>query len=574
MFRLSRQHWMMHGSADRTWDSLCQIFCQDSRLRIQKQLFQFLTRFPHIISDFQTFSIRFLLFFPFLLRCRPFSQQLRKFGPRPAIFFLRKCSILSFFQKYRRCFHPGCQIGVLLCQAFQFCCQKPRLLLGLLNFFAASPDCHDLLLRPRFVLLYPRQNRIHAGKIFFPFSFLKQLRFCLFLLCFQSVLLFRCRLQFFLLFQKLCLFLLHLLQQFQAFLFCADLLLQFFADGSLPFCPFAFLLFFRFLWNQSRQFLFLLCFFLPPLLALFYLAEQLGFLLHLCFHRFPLLLKIRKSFLIHLDATCQQFHPPHHLTVEICLFQLRKFLFEHRILRADDIVEILENTPPLFTIRIASLFRGIPQTILQLLINFRMKHFPENFTSICRFCQEKFLEIPLRDHGNLSKLLLIQSEKFRYSFCHFRTFRHRLSPIRKNQFCICSFSRHSLTALLRPIILRIPLYHIIFSLMRKGKLHKSAHFRRGILAAEHLPRPDFTACLAVERKGNRIKNCCFSCTGITCNQIQAAAAQFCKIQFCPVRIWSECTDNQFLWLHLFIPLSNAFTNAFCCSVMLWLFCSS
>ena len=109
--------------------------------------------------------------------------------------------------------------------------------------------------------------------------------------------------------------------------------------------------------------------------------------------------------------------------------------------------------------------------------------------------------------------------------------------------------------------------------MRKGKLHKSAHFRRGILAAEHLPRPDFTACLAVERKGNRIKNCCFSCTGITCNQIQAAAAQFVKSSSVRSAYGPNALIINFFGF-IFYPLSNAFTNAFCCSVMLWLFCSS
>ena len=42
--------------------------------------------------------------------------------------------------------------------------RKVSAALVLLNFFAASPDCHNLLLRPRFILLYPRQNRIHAGE--------------------------------------------------------------------------------------------------------------------------------------------------------------------------------------------------------------------------------------------------------------------------------------------------------------------------------------------------------------------------------------------------------------------------
>ena len=54
----------------------------------------------------------------------------------------------------------------------------------------------------------------------------------------------------------------------------------------------------------------------------------------------------------------------------------------------------------------------LQQALLQLLINLCVKHFPENFTSICRFCQEKFLEIPLRDHGNLRKLSRIKTNDF------------------------------------------------------------------------------------------------------------------------------------------------------------------
>ena len=67
---------MMHRSTDRARGSLCQIFCQNPRLRIQKQPFHLLICFPHIISDFQTFSIRLLLLLPLSLRCRPVSQQL------------------------------------------------------------------------------------------------------------------------------------------------------------------------------------------------------------------------------------------------------------------------------------------------------------------------------------------------------------------------------------------------------------------------------------------------------------------------------------------------------------------
>ena len=171
-----------------------------------------------------------------------------------------------------------------------------------------------------------------------------------------------------------------------------------------------------------------------------------------------------------------------------------------------------------------------------------MKHFPENFTPIRCSCQQKLLEISLRNHRNLSKLTLIQPEKFCHFLCHFRSFRNRLPLIRKNQFCIRFLHRHALSAVLRAQIFRVSLYRIVLSLIRKRKLYEGTHLRFCILTAEHFAFPDFTARFPVKRKRDGIKNRCFSSAGVPRNQIQTAA-QPVKIKFHPVRIRSECTDD-------------------------------
>ena len=148
-----------------------------------------------------------------------------------------------------------------------------------------------------------------------------------------------------------------------------------------------------------------------------------------------------------------------------------------------------------------------------------MEHFSENFAPVCRPREEKFLKIALRNHGNLPELTLIQSKKLRYRLGHFRTFCDRLPLVRENQLCIRLLCCHPLAAVFRTQILRIPFYGVIFSTVCEGEFYKGAYFRFRIFAAEHLPFPDFTARLAVERKRDRIKNCRFSRAGISCDQI-------------------------------------------------------
>ena len=368
-------------------------------------------------------------------------------------------------------------------------------------------------------LLRPCQKRLRSGKCFFLFFLFCNLRFCLFLLRSQPFFFFRFRLQFLSPFQKFLFFLFHLPQQFQAFLPCADLYFQFFADRGLPVCLFALLPFLRLFRDQLLQFFFFLGFFLLPLPALFYLSKQPVLLFHLRSQCTALLFQPGKALLIHLDAERQQLHAAHHLSVKFFFFQLCKFFLKHRILWADNPRKILADAPFFLIIRFPPRFRRIPQPVLQFLINFRMEHFSENFAPVCRPREEKFLKIALRNHGNLPELTLIQSKKLRYRLGHFRTFCDRLPLVRENQLCIRLLCCHPLAAVFRAQILRIPFYGVIFSAVCEGEFYKGAYFRFRIFAAEHLPFPDFTARLAVECKRDRIKNCRFSRAGISCDQI-------------------------------------------------------
>ena len=223
---------------------------------------------------------------------------------------------------------------------------------------------------------------------------------------------------------------------------------------------------------------------------------------------------------------------------------------------------MLRNTSSHLIIIFPSGLDFLPQSVLQHLIKLCMKNFPKDFTALCRSGKQQLLKIALRDHCNLSKLMVIQTKQFCNCARYISAFIYRLPLIRINQFRIRFLGCIAVSPVLRTQIFRISLYCIILSAIRKNKFHIRTNAIPGILAAEHSCFAHFTACFAVKRKRDRIENRCLSGSGISGNQIKSC--QRSKIQLRFSCVWSESTDGKSFWLHSFSSCISFRTYACCC----------
>ena len=135
-----------------------------------------------------------------------------------------------------------------------------------------------------------------------------------------------------------------------------------------------------------------------------------------------------------------------------------------------------------------------------------MKNLAKDLPSLGSTCKKKFLKIPLGDHGDLGKLLIVKSKQLCHCPCHFPRLCHRLSFIRIIKFRFCLAKGKTGSSFFGCHIFRASEYPVLFPLVRKNKFHKSLCLGGCVLASEHGRIPYLSACLPVKRKGDRIKD--------------------------------------------------------------------
>ena len=219
-------------------------------------------------------------------------------------------------------------------------------------------------------------------------------------------------------------------------------------------------------------------------------------------------------------------------------------------------IEILHNASSRLIVGLPTFFcRGF-QAILQILIWSGVENLAKDLGSLRSSRQKKFLEISLRNHRNLRKLAIVETDKLRHRLRYLPRLCDRLSLVRKCQNCIRFLHRHSFPARLRPQILGISSYCVGTSLTGKYKLHKRVRCGFRIFAPKHSCVAHLPACLPVKRKCDRIKNRRLSRSRIPADQVKTSPSKFCKIKFCPPRIRSKRTDNQILRSQSHLPPSK------------------
>ena len=175
------------------------------------------------------------------------------------------------------------------------------------------------------------------------------------------------------------------------------------------------------------------------------------------------------------------------------------------------------------------LSRLLLQLILQHHIEVGLENIPKYLLPLAGFRLQQLAEIALRDHSDLRKLLPRQADDLADRRIHLSPFGD-LTPIGIGQLRAGRLCCGSGPLCLRTLIRRIPRHRVDLAAVGKGKLHPRRHILLGILGAQHGRIPVIAAGLAKQRKGDGVKDCGLSRTGIARNQVKSAAAQAVKVQ--------------------------------------------
>ncbi len=192
-----------------------------------------------------------------------------------------------------------------------------------------------------------------------------------------------------------------------------------------------------------------------------------------------------------------------------------------------------------------------------MLIKTGLKNLPENVAAFLRSRQEKLLEIPLCNHGNLRKLLSVQAKQFCHGSGDILELCHRNTFVRIHQLRIRLLCGITCSSAFGTLVFGISSYNISFSAIFKNVFHISRDIILRIFASEHISSPRIAAGLPIQRKYNGIENSRLSGSGISGNQVQPLPSQPLKIYLCTSRIRTEGAHCQFYRFHFSSSFSSA-----------------
>ena len=188
------------------------------------------------------------------------------------------------------------------------------------------------------------------------------------------------------------------------------------------------------------------------------------------------------------------------------------------------------------------------QSVLQALKQAGFEHFPQNLFPFLRRGQQEFQEIPLGDHGDLHELAPVDAHDVP---------NRRVHIFQPGLDLAVGIVQHGLRLLLdeaRAPCFRAPVFRAAcdgIGLPPAGEhqLHLRGVLRRRVFGAQHRRVTRIPAGLAVQGKGDGVKECGLSRAGVPGDQIQAAAAEFVQVQDRLLRIGSERGHAQFQRSH-------------------------
>ena len=183
------------------------------------------------------------------------------------------------------------------------------------------------------------------------------------------------------------------------------------------------------------------------------------------------------------------------------------------------------------------------QFLLEGLVNPGMEEFAENSLTLFGVGKQELQEIPLGNHGNLRKLVPVDTQDVPDLSIYIRLFCD-YPAVRKPQFGFRTLTGKPAPALCRALVLRVPADGVGFPRIGELQFHEGRRFRAGIFGTKHARTAHAAAGLAVQGKGNGVEDGGLPCPGIPGDQVQAAPAEGFKVDFGPARIGAERGDCQ------------------------------
>ena len=179
----------------------------------------------------------------------------------------------------------------------------------------------------------------------------------------------------------------------------------------------------------------------------------------------------------------------------------------------------------------------------------RSENFPEDFLPASCIRKEQLLKVSLRNHGNLCELAPVEPDNAGNFIRHFPCLCDQ-GTIRQTKLRLRSLQRSASSAPGRPLVFRVPPHLIRFSAIGKHQFHHSRRFRIRIFGTEHGGFPVFAARLAVQSKGDSVKDGRLAGSRIPRNEIQPPFAQQAQIHLNAPGIGTESGYRQLQRSHL------------------------
>ena len=158
-----------------------------------------------------------------------------------------------------------------------------------------------------------------------------------------------------------------------------------------------------------------------------------------------------------------------------------------------------------------------------------MKNLPEDFAPLLRFRQEQLEKLPLRQHGHPGKLGSVQPHNPLDGPGHLPGSCDGGPAIGVGQLGIRLFCDPLVPPFGRAEVLRVATNHIVCLLAAEGEFHIGRCVLGSIGAAEHGSFPVGSAGLAIEGKGNAVKQGGLPRSGLAGDEVKASVPQPGKV---------------------------------------------
>ena len=177
-----------------------------------------------------------------------------------------------------------------------------------------------------------------------------------------------------------------------------------------------------------------------------------------------------------------------------------------------------------------------------------LEYFPENFLPAFGVGQKELEEIPLGDHGDLRKLVSVQTDNLGNGGRDF-PWTGDDAPIGQMQLPFRLLGGHPFAALGRALVFRIAAQSVLLASISKFQLHKGGSLRACILGAEHGSIPVLPTGLPVQCVGNGIKQGGFPGPCVSGDQVEPFFSQLFQLYHRFPCIGSKGRHGQFQWSH-------------------------